>query len=209
MQVLRLSPTHKKGGISVDWNKLKAEYIAGGTSYRKLAEKYGVSESTLRKRAAKEHWSELRNKAGTKTEQKIIEKTSEKSAEKAISKEQRINAIAYKLLDKIEKAVDELDLHLAKNTTREKTVVYDNKLQKPSKETIIEKEEIIEIASLIDRRGLQRLASALKDIQGMKSTLDIEEQRARIENLKRQAEQGNTDNTATLTIDKELEEYAQ
>lgn len=200
---------HKKGGISVDWNKLKAEYIAGGTSYRKLAEKYGVSESTLRKRAAKEHWSELRNKAGTKTEQKIIEKTSEKSAKKAISKEQKINAIADKLLDKIEKAVDELDLHLAKNTTREKTVVYDNKLQKPSKETIIEKEEIIEIASLIDRRGLQRLASALKDIQGMKSTLDIEEQRARIENLKRQAEQGNTDNTATLTIDKELEEYAQ
>ena len=24
----------------MDWNKLKAEYIAGGTSYRNLAEKY-------------------------------------------------------------------------------------------------------------------------------------------------------------------------
>ena len=38
----------------MDWKKLRAEYIAGGTSYRKLAEKHNVSFHTLRKQAAKE-----------------------------------------------------------------------------------------------------------------------------------------------------------
>lgn len=57
----------------MDWKKIKAEYIAGGTSYRKLAEKYGVSFSTLRKVAAKEHWSELRNNVEAKRNTELVE----------------------------------------------------------------------------------------------------------------------------------------
>ena len=57
----------------MDWKRIKAEYIAGGTSYRKLAEKYNVSFSTLRKVAAKEHWSELRNNVGAKRDTELVE----------------------------------------------------------------------------------------------------------------------------------------
>ena len=56
----------------MDWERIKAEYIAGGTSYRKLAEKYDVSFSTLRKVAAKEHWSELRNNVGAKRDTELV-----------------------------------------------------------------------------------------------------------------------------------------
>ena len=49
--------------IPVDWKKIKSDYIAGGTSYRKLAEKYGVSFSTLKDIARKEKWTDLREKA--------------------------------------------------------------------------------------------------------------------------------------------------
>lgn len=56
----------------MDWKLIKAEYIAGGTSYRKLAEKYNVSFSTLRKVAAKEHWSELRNNVGTERDTELV-----------------------------------------------------------------------------------------------------------------------------------------
>ena len=56
----------------MDWERIKAEYIAGGTSYRKLAEKYNVSFSTLRKVAAKEHWSELRNNVGAKRDTELV-----------------------------------------------------------------------------------------------------------------------------------------
>ena len=31
----------------IDWNAIRAEYIGGGISQRKLAKKYGVSDTTL------------------------------------------------------------------------------------------------------------------------------------------------------------------
>ena len=88
------------------WKKIKAEYIAGGTSYRKLAEKYEVSFSTLRKVAAKEQWTDLRNKAGAKADTKLIETISDKETKKAVN----IIDVADKLLERIveiaDKAVD-------------------------------------------------------------------------------------------------------
>ncbi|MEE1200127.1 MAG: helix-turn-helix domain-containing protein, partial [Christensenellales bacterium] len=60
----------------VDWEKIKAEYLQGGTSYRKLADKHGVPFSTLEKKARSENWTEQRKevgeKAATKARQKIV-----------------------------------------------------------------------------------------------------------------------------------------
>ena len=86
----------------VDWKRIKTEYIAGGTSYRKLAQKYNVSQSTLRKVAAKEQWTELRNRTRTKMDTKISETVSDKEAEKAIN----IIDVADKLLEKIASIMD-------------------------------------------------------------------------------------------------------
>ena len=88
----------------MDWKRIKAEYIAGGTSYRKLAEKYDVSFSTLRKVAAKEKWTELRNKAGAKADTKLVDTVSDKEADKAT----KINDVADKLLDKISTLIDKV-----------------------------------------------------------------------------------------------------
>jgi uncharacterized protein YjcR len=90
----------------VDWKKIKAEYIAGGTSYRKLAEKYNVSFSTLRKVAAKEQWTELRNKTRAKMDTKISESVSDKEADKALN----IIDVADKLLGKISELMDAVPL---------------------------------------------------------------------------------------------------
>ena len=82
----------------MDWKKIKAEYIAGGTSYRKLAEKYGVPRTTLERKAKEEKWTELRRQADGKAEAKIIESISAKDAKKAVN----IIDVADKLLGKIE-----------------------------------------------------------------------------------------------------------
>jgi hypothetical protein len=42
------------------WNMIKADYVAGHGSMRALADRYGVSESTLMKRAGREHWAASR-----------------------------------------------------------------------------------------------------------------------------------------------------
>ncbi len=75
------------------WQEIKAEYIAGGTSYRKLAEKYGVSRTTLERKAKDEKWSELRRQAEVKAEAKIINAVSEKSA--------KIDDKYFRLVDKL------------------------------------------------------------------------------------------------------------
>ncbi len=58
---------------NVDWKALQAEYIAGGTSYRKLSAKYKVPRSNLERRAKNEKWAELRRQAEGKAEAKIVE----------------------------------------------------------------------------------------------------------------------------------------
>lgn len=87
--------------VCPDWKKIKAEYIAGGTSYRKLAEKYGVPRSNIERRAKAEKWTKLRGQAEGKAEAKIIEKVSKKQAAKA----DKIVDVADKLLDKISELI--------------------------------------------------------------------------------------------------------
>ena len=86
----------------MDWKKIKAEYIAGGTSYRKLADKYGVSRSKLQAKATSEKWTDLRSQAQAKTESKIVDSISDKEAKKATD----IVDVADKLLSKISEFMD-------------------------------------------------------------------------------------------------------
>ena len=86
----------------MDWKRIKAEYIAGGTSYRKLADKYGVSPTTLTKVAGRERWVEARQQADTKKTSKIIDAVSDKEAKKAVD----IIDVADRLLDKMTELMD-------------------------------------------------------------------------------------------------------
>ncbi len=81
----------------MDWKKIKAEYIAGGTSYRKLVEKYGVPLTTLVRTAKKEDWVKLRKQAEYETATKMVDVVSTKEAKKA----DKIVDAADQILDRI------------------------------------------------------------------------------------------------------------
>lgn len=136
----------------MDWNKLKAEYIAGGTSYRKLAEKYkdeGVTFDNLKNIAVKEGWAKLKEQAKDKATTKMVNTIANDISKKSL----KIDDVADKLLDKI------CDLL-----------------------------EAIEIA---DSQTIKQCTSALKDIKdikGVKSEIDLKEQNARIEKLRKEIE---------------------
>ena len=66
-----------------DWQKIKTEYITTDTSYRKLAEKYGVGESTLFTRASKEKWVEQKEQHQSKTVAKTLDAISKKQVDRA------------------------------------------------------------------------------------------------------------------------------
>ena len=137
----------------MDWKRIKREYIAGGTSYRKLADKYGVSFSTLKEVAAKEHWRDAKVKCQAEATTKIIEIESDKQADRM----RRLLTVSDKLLEAVEIAVDQFQ----------------------TGDLAVEKGVLKSLASAI---------KDIKDIQNLKTSLDIEEQKARIAILKKQAE---------------------
>lgn len=59
---------------TAEWRKIRIEYVKGKTTYQKLADKYGISASNIRKRAAKEGWKKKKNKLDQKVEQKVLER---------------------------------------------------------------------------------------------------------------------------------------
>ena len=86
----------------MDWKLIKAEYIAGGTSYRKLADKYGISRSKLQARATSEGWVDLKSQAQAKTEAKLVDSISDQSAKTTVT----IYSVAEKLLGKISSMIE-------------------------------------------------------------------------------------------------------
>lgn len=184
-----------------DWQTIKTEYITTETSYRKLAQKYGIHYKVISERGKNEKWVELRSQHRDKTLTKTLNKISTQAADKLA----RIDGLADKLLVKLEQAITELDLQLYKQTDKTKVIEYNNdrRPDKPTKETIHEEEKLVEARSLIDRQGLKQIASALKDIKEVKmlrSELDRQEQEARIANLQKQAEKDDDNNNEVVVI---------
>mgnify|MGYP000238755208 CR=1 FL=1 len=64
-----------------NWKRIKAEYVRGGISQQKLADKYSVPIRTIKEHARKEKWSELRKEACTKAAQKMVQKTADIQAD--------------------------------------------------------------------------------------------------------------------------------
>ena len=77
-----------------DWQAIKTEYITTDTSYRKLAQKYGVNVTNIAKKAGAEGWVEQRKQYANETQTKTLEKISEQEANRAV----KIHSVADKLL---------------------------------------------------------------------------------------------------------------
>ena len=86
----------------MDWSKIKAEYIAGGISYRSLAQKHNISFNTLKRIAVKEQWSKLRDKAYNKATTKVVNDIATANAKI----DDRYFRIVDKLMSKAEELVD-------------------------------------------------------------------------------------------------------
>ena len=67
----------------IDWNAIRAEYIGGGISQRKLAQKYGVPFPTLRDKAKREKWTNAADTARDKAVAETLQRTAEAAADNA------------------------------------------------------------------------------------------------------------------------------
>ena len=153
-----------------DWDAIKAEYIAGGISYRKLAEKHGVSPTTLTKKAIAGKWADKRQQVESKRTARTIEKVAAAGAKVDTT----VQDIACLLLERMRESIGMMD--------------------------VVDAQSLSSYSVSLER--LQR-------IRGEKSLADMEEQAARIEKLRREAE-SKQDQTATITVklEGEMDEFA-
>lgn len=85
-----------------DWKAIKTEYITTDTSYRKLAQKYGVHPTNIAKRASKEKWTEERKKNANKALSKTLNAISTKQAERTA----KLIGVSDLLLDKVKELLE-------------------------------------------------------------------------------------------------------
>lgn len=100
--------------MAVDWLAIRNDYINGGGSYRKLAQKYNVPFSVLKDKAVKGKWRDAQiqnaNEIRTKTEQKTQEKISNELSEEALKKVKLRTGLldlALKWLDSQDKGISD------------------------------------------------------------------------------------------------------
>lgn len=93
----------------IDWATVKAEYVSGTMSAAKLADRYGISVSSISKKCASEHWQELRKQNQSETANKIAKKINTEKVKKTVREIDRVVAVASKLITKLNRAVNELD----------------------------------------------------------------------------------------------------
>ena len=86
-----------------DWQKIKTEYITTDTSYRKLAQKYGVSHVQIGNVGKQENWVELRRQHLDRTLTKTMTAISNKQVDRAA----KLISVADLLLDKVKSLVED------------------------------------------------------------------------------------------------------
>lgn len=152
-----------------DWDKIRAEYLKGGTSYRKLAAKHGVPFKTLSQRAKREQWAQnmlqVKDKVATQVNTAIEAGIVEGSAKCDLT----IYDVAAELLE------------LTRESMRSAAVSEGG----------------------IKAGELSLYASAIRSIRiamQRPSDLDLEEQRARIEKLRRDASAADDDSETGVIL---------
>ena len=155
-----------------DWNKIKTEYLTTDTSYRKLAQKYGVNATTIAKKASKEDWVSQRNQQASRTLSKTLTAVSNREVDRAT----RLQRVADRLLAKVERLIDEDDKLMEESEG-------ENMLLGPK-----------------GMKSLAGVLKDIKEVQMIRSEADLREQEARVAKLRREAEREEDDHNKTVVV---------
>ena len=93
----------------IDWTPVEADFLATGASYRRLAEKHGVSLSSLKKRAAAKRWQEKLLELRRSEELSETLDVWAPAEQRRQDRRTRLLDTSDELLDKLRREMDELE----------------------------------------------------------------------------------------------------
>ena len=95
-----------------DWGKIETDYMVNDLSYRQIAEKYSISESTVARHGKKNDWPEKRQQFASKVHTRALQKIASRRAGKEAKALSRVEELAERLVEKLEEAMqDEKQLY--------------------------------------------------------------------------------------------------
>lgn len=185
--VSKAKPTEKRATKqhNRDWIKIRNEYISTDIGLRGLAEKHNIPLTTLRDRSRREGWVAMRDEQHHEIAQKTAQKTAEIVAKDEAGRVSRLLRIADRLMDKTERALDELDQLTVKRTEKVKTSVSakDDDGKPIRREVEREIVDLQTMQTIIDRKGLQQIANSAKAIKDILSATEAENDSGSLDDL--------------------------
>ena len=174
-----------------DWARIRNEYASSSVSYRKLAEKNGISFNTLKDRASKEHWTEdrknFRENYAKKTQQNLARRRACASARDL----DNLGEAAGNISDGIKA--------LLKDSQQFKRYIITESVGQGFTETNEKIFEKVDTRALRDIAGTMKdLAFVIRDVYGIpkmteQSAMDIAAKRLLMEQEKLNADEGKND----------------
>lgn len=201
--------------MAADWKSAKTEYITTNTSYRKIAEKYGITPTAVAVRARREGWIDKREHFLQKTYTKAVEKAEECESARLAN----LMTATTRAADAAARALeDDQQLYRYLVDRREK---YSAPVPDPDREGVYLDERQWQedrVSKKMDTRALRDLTASLKDLaQLMRDFYNIptageaESRRiaaARLEMEQRKAADGADDGEIRVVVDPEAEEWS-
>lgn len=194
-----------------NWQMIKEEYLAGGTSYGRLAEKHGVSRRNLARVGSMEGWvAQRRAQQATCPAGRMTADTAPETMEPGMAQEAMAPGMAQTMEPYTTQTMEPgmaqaMEPGAAPGSGNLRLYVVADKL-------LGKIEQLVDTADpeLLNPTQLRALAAVMKDlkqIQGIQSPLDLQEQMMRIEKLRRQTEQEEENDTIEVVFDAGQEEW--
>lgn len=90
-----------------DWGKIETDYMVNDLSYRQIAEKYGISESTVARHGKKNDWPEKRQQFASKVHTRALQKIASRRAGKEARALSKVEELLEKLLGQLGGALED------------------------------------------------------------------------------------------------------
>lgn len=93
-----------------DWDAIKAEYIAGGVTYKDLSAKYGVSYDLVTKKGREGDWNKAKQRVAKKTTSKLVNIASDRQARSLSNIMTAADKLSSRLIDDMDAIANARDV---------------------------------------------------------------------------------------------------
>ena len=177
----------------VNWGKARKEYVTTRVGQQRIADKYGVSLTTVQRRACKEHWTEQRQEYRDSVTDKAIRKSANKEAALLAKEFDTVSALSD-TLNKAVKSVGQFNKYIVSDMVGDGvSKTYEAKFDKTDMKALKDAAQAVRIIEQIKR--------SIKGIMTEEQKQQLIMAREKLDMEKKKVEQNAPDKNVKVVFD--------